>query len=82
MVSISIKFEIVINFSKNFGQHSALMAGFRYSCGNIVVYLDDDGQCPTNKIFDLIEPLSKGFDVSMADYGVKNSLNLKIGAVR
>lgn len=68
---------IVINFSKNFGQHAALMAGFRYSCGNIVVYLDDDGQCPTNKIFDLIEPLTKGFDVSMADYGIKKQSNFK-----
>ncbi len=68
---------IVINFSKNFGQHAALMAGFRHSSGDMVVYLDDDGQCPTNKIFDLIKPLNEGFDVSMADYGVKKQSKFK-----
>lgn len=68
---------IAINFSKNFGQHAALMAGFRHSSGDIVVYLDDDGQCPTNKIFDLIRPLNDGFDVSMADYGVKKQSKFK-----
>lgn len=68
---------IAINFSKNFGQHAALMAGFRHSSGDIVVYLDDDGQCPTNKIFDLIKPLNDGFDVSMADYEVKKQSKFK-----
>ena len=62
---------IAINFAKNFGQHAALMAGFRHSSGDIVIYLDDDGQCPAEKIFDLIAPLSNGFDVSIADYGKK-----------
>lgn len=33
-----------INLAKNFGQHSALMAGFHYVTGDIVVCLDDDGQ--------------------------------------
>lgn len=68
---------IAINFSRNFGQHAALMAGFRHSSGDVVIYLDDDGQCPVNKIFDLIEPLNNGFDVSMADYGVKKQSKFK-----
>ncbi len=68
---------IAINFSRNFGQHAALMAGFRHSRGDVVIYLDDDGQCPVNKIFDLIEPLNNGFDVSMADYGVKKQSKFK-----
>lgn len=68
---------IAINFSKNFGQHSALMAGFRHSMGDIVIYLDDDGQCPVNKVFELIEPLKKGFDISIADYGKKKQSNFK-----
>lgn len=68
---------IAMNFSRNFGQHAALMAGFRHSSGDIVIYLDDDGQCPVNKIFDLIEPLNNGFDVSMADYGVKKQSKFK-----
>lgn len=68
---------IAMNFSRNFGQHAALMAGFRHSSGDIVIYLDDDGQCPVNKIFDLIEPLNNGFDVSMAGYGVKKQSKFK-----
>ena len=68
---------IAINFSRNFGQHAALMAGFRHSSGDVVIYLDDDGQCPVNKIFDLIEPLNNGVDVSMADYGVKKQSKFK-----
>ena len=34
----------VLNMAKNFGQHSALMAGFNEVTGDIVVCLDDDGQ--------------------------------------
>ncbi len=68
---------IAINFAKNFGQHAALMAGFRYSSGDIVIYLDDDGQCPAEKVFDLIGPLRNGFDVSIADYGIKKQSRFK-----
>ena len=32
-----------ISLARNFGQHAALMAGFRYSDGDICVALDDDG---------------------------------------
>ena len=35
-----------ISFARNFGQHSALMAGLRASTGDYVVCLDDDGQTP------------------------------------
>ncbi len=68
---------VVITFSKNFGQHSALMAGFRNSTGDVVIYLDDDGQCPVDKVFELIEPLKNGFDISIADYGKKKQSNFK-----
>ena len=36
-----------ICFTKNFGQHAALMAGYRKVTGDIVVSLDDDGQKKT-----------------------------------
>ena len=39
---------IGINFSKNFGQHSALMAGYAKAEGDLIVSLDDDGQTPIN----------------------------------
>ena len=31
---------------RNFGQHAALMAGYRAAVGDIIVSLDDDGQTP------------------------------------
>lgn len=61
----------VIDFAKNMGKHSALMAGYRKSKGDIIVCVDDDFQCPVDKLWDLIEPLNKGYDVSIAKYGMK-----------
>lgn len=57
-----------INLSKNFGQHAALMAGFRHIKGDIVVCLDDDGQTPADEAGKLIEGLEAGADVVYARY--------------
>ncbi len=57
-----------INFSKNFGQHAALMAGLGASCGDIVVCLDDDGQTPANEVGKLLEAIENGADVVYARY--------------
>ena len=35
-----------VNLNQNYGQHAALMAGFHYVSGDIIVCLDDDGQTP------------------------------------
>lgn len=60
-----------INFSKNFGQHSALMAGYRETTGDYVVSLDDDGQTPANETYKLLEEIEKGYDVVYASYANK-----------
>lgn len=60
-----------INFSKNFGQHCALMAGYRATTGDFVVSLDDDGQTPANETYKLLEKLEKGYDVVYASYANK-----------
>ena len=57
-----------INFSRNFGQHAALMAGFRYCSGDITVCLDDDGQTPADEAGKLLEKLEEGYDVVYAKY--------------
>ena len=59
---------IGINLAKNFGQHSALMAGYNHCDGDYVVSLDDDGQTPANEVFALIDELEKGYDVVYATY--------------
>ena len=56
-----------LDLSRNFGQHSAIMAGFTYLTGDIVVCLDDDGQTPANEMFKLIDKL-EDFDLVFAEY--------------
>ncbi|MCI8691218.1 MAG: glycosyltransferase family 2 protein [Lachnospiraceae bacterium] len=60
-----------IDFARNFGQHSALMAGLRYSDGDYVVCLDDDGQTPADEVDKLIGSLEEGYDAVYARYDHK-----------
>lgn len=60
-----------IGFAKNFGQHAALMAGIRYSDGDYVVCLDDDGQTPADEVDKLLNKLEEGFDAVYASYDHK-----------
>lgn len=57
-----------IGFARNFGQHSALMAGLRYSDGDYVVCLDDDGQTPADEVDKLLDKLEEGYDAVYAKY--------------
>lgn len=59
---------ISLNLAKNAGQHAALMAGFHYVSGDIVVCLDDDGQTPADEVGKLIEKIKDGYDVVYASY--------------
>jgi len=54
-----------------------MMAGFSMAEGDIIVNLDDDGQCPLDQLWDLILPLNNGYDISFARYGVKKQSKLK-----
>jgi undecaprenyl-phosphate 4-deoxy-4-formamido-L-arabinose transferase len=60
-----------VNLAKNFGQHAALMAGFSYAKGDIVVCLDDDGQTPADEVGKLLDAIEEGADVVYARYGHK-----------
>lgn len=66
-----------ISLCKNFGQHGAIMAGFRFTKGKYVVTLDDDGQCPTNEIFRMIELLESNHDIVIAKFDEKKQSILK-----
>ena len=57
-----------VNFAKNFGQHSALMAGYKYTTGDIIVSVDDDGQIPVNEVYSLINKIKEGYDAVYASY--------------
>ncbi len=57
-----------ICLSKNFGQHAALLAGYKQCSGDLVVSLDDDGQTPVEEVYRLIDVAAEGADVAMAYY--------------
>lgn len=53
----------VINFSKNFGQQPAILAGFKASKGEAVIDIDVDLQDPVEAIPEMIKKWKLGFDV-------------------
>lgn len=57
-----------IDMAKNFGQHAALMAGFRNVSGDKVICLDDDGQMPLESIPELVRVCDSGYDVAFGRY--------------
>lgn len=70
-LSINMEQLKVIHFSRNFGQHAALMAGYRVVTGDIIISLDDDGQTPASECRKLVAALTEDVDVAYAAYGSK-----------
>lgn len=53
----------VINFSKNFGHESAMIAGIDYAKGDAIICMDSDLQHPPVKIPEMVAQWKDGFDV-------------------
>ena len=53
----------IIDFNGNFGQHTAIIAGFERAKGDIFVTLDADLQNPPEEIGKLIKKIDEGYDV-------------------
>ena len=52
-----------VSFSRNFGQQSAILCGFRYSTGDCVIELDCDLQDPVELIPTMYEKFLEGYEV-------------------
>ena len=52
-----------VNFAKNFGQHSALMAGLHYAGGDFIVGMDDDMQNHPSQIPLFLDKIQEGYDI-------------------
>lgn len=64
----------IIQLAKNYGQHCALLCGFKYAKGDYIITLDDDLQHPPEEIPKLIARLKSDedhIDVVMGQYNVK-----------
>ncbi|OFY89006.1 MAG: hypothetical protein A3K10_13640 [Bacteroidetes bacterium RIFCSPLOWO2_12_FULL_31_6] len=56
--ALKVKYPAIIkaiNFTKNYGQHNAILCGFSFCSGDFVVTMDDDLQHPPEEIPKLIE---------------------------
>jgi glycosyltransferase involved in cell wall biosynthesis len=53
----------VIHFKRNQGQTAAMMAGFDYARGDVIIPLDGDGQNDPADISKMLEHLDRGYDV-------------------
>ena len=63
----------LISFSKNFGQHNALMAGIKIASGDYIISMDDDLQTPPAEMHKLIDELeNNNYDVVFTKYKTEN----------
>ena len=71
-----------VKLAKNFGQHSALMAGYTFVTGDYIATLDDDGQTPAEEVFKLIDKVKEGYDVAYGYYAErKDNIFRKFGTL-
>lgn len=69
-----------INLARNFGQHAAVMAGYRACSGELIISLDDDGQTPVDEVYRLIDKIDEGYDVVFAEYDtIKQNIFRRFG---
>lgn len=62
----------LINHSRNYGEHNAVLTGYRHARGEFVVNLDDDGQNPPAEAVRMCEHArGGGFDVVFGCYSRK-----------
>lgn len=54
---------VVVLLNRNYGQHSAIMAGFIQATGDLIITLDADLQNPPEEIPRLVETAQQGYDV-------------------
>jgi len=54
---------VIVDFNRNYGQHSAVFAGFETARGEIIVTLDADLQNPPEEVPKLVAKMEEGYDV-------------------
>src|SRR3989338_7422633 len=61
----------VLDLSRNFGEHNAVMAGLHKATGEYVVIMDDDFQNPPSEVPKLLAKAKEGYDVVYSKYSTK-----------
>jgi polyisoprenyl-phosphate glycosyltransferase len=69
---------VAIQLMRNYGQHNALMCGFRHAGGRFIVTMDDDLQNPPEEIVKLLDAIqSRNLDLVYGAYGDKKHAALR-----
>ncbi len=69
---------VFVSLSRNFGEHSAVLAGLTNARGRYLAVLDDDGQNPPEEVLPMLEELKrKNFDVVYGHYIEKQHSNFR-----
>ena len=63
---------ILIQLMRNYGQHNALMCGFRHTRGQYIITIDDDLQNPPEEIPKILNAIQTGaYDLVYGTYAMK-----------
>lgn len=69
---------VTIQLMRNYGQHNALMCGFRHAQGRFIVTMDDDLQNPPEEILKLLDAIqTRELDLVYGAYGDKKHAALR-----
>lgn len=69
---------IGLSLARNFGQQAARMAAINYVTGEYVLFMDDDGQHPTEGILPMVNKLREGYDIVYAEFCKKKESFFRI----
>ncbi len=61
-----------VELTRNFGSTTAKMAALPFVEGEVLVFMDDDGQHPADQIFRLVEKVQEGYDLVYARFPHKH----------
>ncbi len=64
---------VALNLLRNYGQHSANLAGLREADGDFVITMDDDGQNPPDQVRVLIDAAMAGHDLVFGAFETKQA---------
>ena len=59
---------IGVNLTKNYGQNHAKLAAIPFFTGDVLIFMDDDGQHPACDLFKLVDKIDEGYDLVYAHF--------------
>jgi len=68
---------VALDLLRNYGQHSANLAGIREATGDYVITMDDDLQNPPDQILVLIDAAMRGHDLVFGRFGRKQAASYR-----